>query len=58
MQHFDNVIYLTFMMAILTGLFHFVFKQDTISIAHIWWLVLGAWVGSALVYIIKAGVVQ
>jgi hypothetical protein len=53
MQAFDNVIYLTFMMAILTGLFHFLFKQDTISIAYIWWLVLGAWAGSAIVYIFK-----
>jgi hypothetical protein len=41
------------MMAILTGLFHFVFKQDVIPISSVWWIVVGAWAGAAIVYIIK-----
>ncbi len=53
-EPFNHVIYLTLMMAFLTGLYYFVFKQNTIPIVHIWCLVLGAWIGDIIVsYILK-----
>lgn len=52
-EYFDNVIYLTVMMVILSAIFHFGLKQDNIPISQIWFYVAGAWVGAAIVYIIK-----
>lgn len=53
MQSFDNVIYLTFMMGIMSLIFKFIYKMDTISIDSIWWLVGGAWIGAIVVYLIN-----
>jgi len=50
---FDNVIYLTFMVAIMSGLYKFVYNQDSIPIVQFWWLIGGAWIGSLIVYLIN-----
>lgn len=53
MKMFDNIAYLTFMMAVMTGLYKFVYHQDSVPIGSIWFLVGGAWVGSLIVYFLN-----
>lgn len=52
-EYFDNVIYLTIMMAILSAIIYFGTNQTSVPISQIWLYVGGAWVGAVIVYIIK-----